>query len=676
MHWTAMHHWLGYSQLPGSDLAGTRSDSSRAGRSRKFGGARQRQRRARERALSGGAAVGREAEGPVRNGGSEQPTGRGGGGAGHPGRLCVPVPAQIRCPEEVQSPGGDSSILKVPYNVEFTFDADAQVAITIYYQATEEFHNGCASYTSKDCSLQSETVHYRRGVCQQFCLPTHTIDPSDWMDEELVCNADGTVYPMVIHAVVDEGEEHMGHSHVLLTTFDKSPDGNCSVKPLKQKQVVDGVIYLLQEIYGIENKSNNQELKVPDDELSDNSAECVVCLSDVRDTLILPCRHLCLCNACADTLRYQANNCPICRLPFRALLQIRAMRKKQDPLSPDTTELVISPQLPDQDDQLSSDPIPHGYEVVSLLEALNGPLTPPSAPPLRLVRNGHPPCPKPPLGHDQRALPVHTLSSLDHGTESKDALHLKESEFMSLSQNSPVPEEDEEKLGSDREMPTSPETQLPQGVEDSGVTPESENVTLSSSEVMDASSHTPTNLCSSISSPEDPGSSLAQSVMSMASSQLSTDTISSMSGSYLANGANSLADCDPEDRLTLPSAEEEERDENEEEEKYGEEQEEEVPRTPGADADMGTSQRDSEGNAVTEERAGAAVRESSIHGWWDQTGVTPACDNNNKLPELMGLDNDPRPEGATPGTPVREGRPGQWPPTPGAHGPVYGSLAV
>ncbi len=51
-----------------------------------------------------------------------------------------------------------------------------------------------------------------------------------------------------------------------------------------------------------------------DDENSDNSNECVVCLSDLRDTLILPCRHLCLCNSCADTLRYQANNCPICRL--------------------------------------------------------------------------------------------------------------------------------------------------------------------------------------------------------------------------------------------------------------------------------------------------------------------------------------------------------------------------
>ena len=54
--------------------------------------------------------------------------------------------------------------------------------------------------------------------------------------------------------------------------------------------------------------------QVAEDEVSDNSAECVVCLSDVRDTLILPCRHLCLCHTCADTLRYQANNCPICRL--------------------------------------------------------------------------------------------------------------------------------------------------------------------------------------------------------------------------------------------------------------------------------------------------------------------------------------------------------------------------
>ncbi|KAJ1067615.1 hypothetical protein K5549_010733 [Capra hircus] len=160
-------------------------------------------------------------------------------------------------------------------------------------------------------------------------------------------------------------------------------DGSFSVKPLKQKQIVDRVSYLLQEIYGIENK-NNQETKPSDEENSDNSNECVVCLSDLRDTLILPCRHLCLCNSCADTLRYQASNCPICRLPFRALLQIRAVRKKPGALSPISFSPVLAQSM-DHDEHSSADGIPPGYEPISLLEALNGlravpPAVPPAAP--------------------------------------------------------------------------------------------------------------------------------------------------------------------------------------------------------------------------------------------------------------------------------------------------------
>ncbi|XP_009975582.1 PREDICTED: RING finger protein 157, partial [Tauraco erythrolophus] len=165
----------------------------------------------------------------------------------------------VKCSEEVKTPGEEVSKAKVHYNVEFTFDTDTRVAITIYYQASEEFHNGVVSYIPRDNSLQSETVHYKRGVCQQFCVPSHTVDPSEWSEEELGFDLDREVYPMVVHAVVDEGEEHAGHCHVLLATFEKHSDGTFCVKPLKQKQVVDGVSYLLQEIYGIENKYNTQD---------------------------------------------------------------------------------------------------------------------------------------------------------------------------------------------------------------------------------------------------------------------------------------------------------------------------------------------------------------------------------------------------------------------------------
>jgi len=110
---------------------------------------------------------------------------------------------------------------------------------------------------------------------------------------------------------------------------EKHSDGGYILKPLKQKLFVDGLLYLLQEIYGIENKKmtcENERDKAEDEDSDENSsAECVICMSDSRDTLILPCRHLCLCHSCADSLRYQANNCPICRAPFRALLQIRAV---------------------------------------------------------------------------------------------------------------------------------------------------------------------------------------------------------------------------------------------------------------------------------------------------------------------------------------------------------------
>ncbi|XP_033923382.1 E3 ubiquitin ligase RNF157 isoform X1 [Melopsittacus undulatus] len=561
----------------------------------------------------------------------------------------------VKCSEEVKTPGEEVSKAKVHYNVEFTFDTDARVAITIYYQASEEFQNGVASYIPRDSSLQSETVHYKRGVCQQFCVPSHTIDPSEWSEDELGFDLDREVYPMVVQAVVDEGEEHSGHCHVLLATFEKHSDGTFCVKPLKQKQVVDGVSYLLQEIYGIENKYNTQDCKVAEDEVSDNSAECVVCLSDVRDTLILPCRHLCLCNTCADTLRYQANNCPICRLPFRALLQIRAMRKKLGPLSPTGFNPIISSQTSDSEEHSSSEHIPPGYEVVSLLEALNGPLVPSPVP---LRRLGEPPGAGPLPCYDGSLPPLRALAPLERIPDcGPPGLKVKRSISKSISQNSSIlPEEEDEKSCTESELRVSRRRSPARCQEECGATPESENFTLSSSGAIDQSSCTGTPLSSTISSPEvaplspfsptEPvSSSLAQSVMSMASSQsqhsqLSTDTVSSMSGSYITPGTE----------------------EGEEEEEEGEM----LPSPAGASAtasdgestpvespdinfvSISAEERDAEGNDVLEDEDASPTQEDG-----PRTGafLGLSCDNNNDLgiAHVKALDNKLCSEACLPG---------------------------
>ena len=57
--------------------------------------------------------------------------------------------------------------------------------------------------------------------------------------------------------------EHTGHSHMMFALVDRWSDDGHVLKPLKQKQMVDGLCYLLQEIYGIENKNADRTKVLP-----------------------------------------------------------------------------------------------------------------------------------------------------------------------------------------------------------------------------------------------------------------------------------------------------------------------------------------------------------------------------------------------------------------------------
>jgi len=48
------------------------------------------------------------------------------------------------------------------------------------------------------------------------------------------------------------------------------------------------------------------------------AALCTVCCSEPLDTVLLPCKHLCICQACANKI----SRCPLCRTPIGERMQI------------------------------------------------------------------------------------------------------------------------------------------------------------------------------------------------------------------------------------------------------------------------------------------------------------------------------------------------------------------
>lgn len=60
---------------------------------------------------------------------------------------------------------------------------------------------------------------------------------------------------------------------------------------------------------------------VVDDE--DEDGLCVICLTNEKTTVVIPCRHLCLCKECAEELRQKGPKCPVCRGPLNQLVSVK-----------------------------------------------------------------------------------------------------------------------------------------------------------------------------------------------------------------------------------------------------------------------------------------------------------------------------------------------------------------
>ena len=102
----------------------------------------------------------------------------------------------------------------------------------------------------------------------------------------------------------------MDDDSVSENTYVRFINNGSQLKVVFQKLILHDKAYELKDLFG--HRERHEE------------PECDICKEFAKDTIVVPCYHMCLCRNCANIMRGQYNSkCPICRTPVESLLTIR-----------------------------------------------------------------------------------------------------------------------------------------------------------------------------------------------------------------------------------------------------------------------------------------------------------------------------------------------------------------
>ncbi|KEG10778.1 zinc finger family protein [Trypanosoma grayi] len=116
------------------------------------------------------------------------------------------------------------------------------------------------------------------------------------------------------------------HDRATLTSLLHEGAGEGGERPVCEAKVVRQLLQYGTEVYELDDVFDLgacDDLSGSNAESEDDAGLCVVCLTNAKDTTLLPCRHMCLCYECASVLRFQqSNRCPICRASIERVMTI------------------------------------------------------------------------------------------------------------------------------------------------------------------------------------------------------------------------------------------------------------------------------------------------------------------------------------------------------------------
>jgi hypothetical protein len=210
--------------------------------------------------------------------------------------------------------------------VEFEFDAECAGMVEVHLVA-ERLSAG--AWSSRVASEACERAAFSPGKAQRH-RSAAMLDLSALPADKLLYHKGSKTVPLVVVLRRDEGrhedppQQRLADLQCVLLTLTRkeelagaSASAGWGVAEFQRAIALGSTLFVVKELYGTSAGDGAEE-----DDGASGAKECVVCLSEARNTTILPCMHMCLCIDCAKRLRTSDAKCPLCRSHIKEFWQL------------------------------------------------------------------------------------------------------------------------------------------------------------------------------------------------------------------------------------------------------------------------------------------------------------------------------------------------------------------
>ena len=192
------------------------------------------------------------------------------------------------------------------YKVSFKCSSDDGCMVEVYFFCSEDSKSTRPNFQSQRPFSGSETFCIQPGENQEC-----TVAWPDFFRASLpdLTFAQRQVYPLAIVVAPFEAE---GVEYQAQVTYMKFQVTRTEMKllPIRQRVINGKKSMETMDMYGIRKEESEED-------------DCIICMSEPKNTAVLPCNHFCICHGCARLLLNTGKpECPICRAPPTSYVKI------------------------------------------------------------------------------------------------------------------------------------------------------------------------------------------------------------------------------------------------------------------------------------------------------------------------------------------------------------------